>query len=207
MTTLKRCCVVIAIALMGSCNAICAASFDEKLPDAEVIMNYSEDVAKSRIDELGPQPIEGLWYYAEEHTTLAIERYNGRHDGKSWAYRVIYVDSEDYDVLPGSVIGYIEESVDERKFSLWMYSARKGTKLSKPVKCVATLNIEKGSLMFEKTKLNLRFRINLARFLPTFFKGISLIPTTDKEKLPVGFRKIYPVKGESDVTPKRIRYL
>ncbi len=207
MIRLRRCWIVIAIALMGNCEAICLASSAEKLPEQEVIMNYSEEVAKKRIDELGPQPIEGLWYYAEEQTTLAIERYKDLHDGKAWAYRVIYVDSEDYDVLPGSVMGYIEESVDEQKYSLWLYSARKGAKLSKPVKCVATLNKEKGTLMFEKSKMKLRFRVNVARFLPTLFKGISIVPSTDKETLPVGFRKIYPVKGDNDINTKKIRYL
>ena len=43
-------------------------------------------------------------------------------------------------------------------------------------------------------------------FLPKLFRGVSLVPETTGETLPVGFRTIYPEVGTS--TPfNRIRYL
>ena len=49
-------------------------------------------------------------------------------------------------------------------------------------------------------------RVNIARFLPTLFNGVSIIPERVGESLPVGFRKIYPEGG--DGAPfNRIRYL
>ena len=64
------------------------------------------------------------------------------------------------------------------------------------------------SLVFEHRKISFRFRINLARFLPSLFKGISLIPDMEKEELPVGFHRIYPTADDNDTFPQNgVRYI
>ena len=49
-------------------------------------------------------------------------------------------------------------------------------------------------------------RVNLARFLPSLFSGMSIVPEKVEERVPVGFRKIYPEGGDGNPF-NRIRYL
>ena len=39
------------------------------------------------------------------------------------------------------------------------------------------------------------------------FQGVSIIPEQVKEKLPIGFRKIYPEQGRDGNSFDRVRYL
>lgn len=78
--------------------------------------------------------------------------------------------------------------------------------LIKPLECVATLNREATTLTFDPPHWKVKVRVNIARFLPSLFSGVSIVPEVTGERLPVGFRKIYPEGG--DGTPfNRIRYL
>ena len=94
----------------------------------------------------------------------------------------------------------------DNKYQLWLYSQRKRTTLKKPLECVATLNSEATTFTFDPPHWKVKVRVNIARFLPTLFNGVSIIPERVGESLPVGFRKIYPEGG--DGAPfNRIRYL
>jgi len=168
-----------------------------------VLAGIDEDSMRVRLDESDLQPLEGIWYYPNEEMTLGIERYKGVHN---IGYRIILLSSQDINDMPGTVIGYIAATAVDNKYQLWLYSQRDKLTLFKPLECVATLNSKATSLTFEPPHWKIKVRVNFARFLPTLFKGISIIPDKVEDKVPIGFRKIYPEGGDGNPFNK-IRYL
>ena len=174
------------------------------VPKRSVVLHGLDvDSMRVRLDETDMQPLEGIWYYPNEEMTLGIERYKGPHN---IGYRIILLDSPDINVMPGTVIGYIASSAVDNKYQLWLYSQRDRITLIKPLECVATLNQSATSLTFDPPHWKVKVRVNIARFLPSLFQGVSIIPEKSSEKLPVGFRKIYPEGGEGKPF-NHIRYL
>ena len=174
------------------------------VPKKSVILNGLDiDSMRVRLDETDMQPLEGIWYYPNEEMTLGIERYRGKNN---IGYRIILLDSPDINVTPGTVIGYIAASAVDNKYQLWLYSQRDKVTLLKPLECVATLNAKSTTLTFDPPHWKVKVRVNIARFLPTLFNGVSIVPEKVSESLPVGFRKIYPEGGDGNPF-NRIRYL
>ena len=180
------------------------ATAADGIPKKSVVLTGLDiDSMRIRLDETDMQPLEGIWYYPNEEMTLGIERYKGAHN---IGYRIILLDSPDINVMPGTVIGYIAASAVDSKYQLWLYSQRDRVTLIKPLECVATLNGTATTLTFDPPHWKVKVRVNIARFLPSLFQGVSIVPDKVGETLPVGFRKIYPEGGEG--TPfNRIRYL
>lgn len=190
--------------LMMVCLAMARA--ETELPQQSVVVpGFSEQVARERLMESDLQPLEGIWYYPNEDMTLAIERWQPEPSHKI-GYRLLLVASDDLELLPGTVIGYIEASAVDNKYRLWLYSERNKVTLCGPLDCVATLNKEATTLTFEPPHWEVKVRVNFARFLPSLFKGISVVPSVEKEKLPVGFKKIFPADGNGNKF-NRVRYL
>lgn len=174
------------------------------VPARSVVLDGIDvDSMRVRLDETDMQPLEGIWYYPNEETTLGIERYKGRHN---IGYRIILLDSPDINVMPGTVIGYIAATAVDNKYQLWLYSQRDKVTLIKPLECVATLNGKATTLTFEQPRWKVKVRVNFARFLPSLFSGMSIVPEKVEERVPVGFRKIYPEGGDGNPF-NRIRYL
>ena len=174
------------------------------VPKRSVVLHGLDvDSMRVRLDETDMQPLEGIWYYPNEEMTLGIERYKGPHN---IGYRIILLDSPDINVMPGTVIGYIASSAVDSKYQLWLYSQRDKVTLLKPLECVATLNARATTLTFDPPHWKVKVRVNIARFLPTLFNGVSIIPEKTGERLPVGFRKIYPDGGNGNRF-NRVRYL
>lgn len=174
------------------------------VPKRSVILaGVDVDSMRVRLDETDMQPLEGIWYYPNEEMTLGIERYRGEHN---IGYRIILLESQDINVMPGTVIGYIARTALDNKYQLWLYSQRDKVTLIKPLECVATLNEAATTLTFDPPHWKVKVRVNIARFLPTLFNGVSIIPERVGESTPIGFRKVYP-EG-SDKSPfNRVRYL
>lgn len=194
---------ITAILLLSS---IAWAWAKTELPEQSVIVpGFNEQVARERLLESDLQPLEGIWYYPNEDMTIAIERWQPEPSHKI-GYRLLLVASDDLELLPGTVIGYIEASAVDSKYHLWLYSERNKVTLCGPMECVATLNKDATSLTFDPPHWEVKVRVNFARFLPSLFKGISVIPDVEKEKLPVGFRKIFPADGNGNKFDK-VRYL
>ncbi len=190
--------------LMMVCLAMARA--ETELPQQSVVVpGFSEQVARERLIESDLQPLEGIWYYPNEDITLAIERWQPEPSHKI-GYRLLLVASDDLELLPGTVIGYIEASAVDNKYRLWLYSERNKLTLCGPLECVATLNKEATTLTFDPPHWEVKVRVNFARFLPSLFKGISVVPSVEKEKLPVGFKKIFPADGNGNKF-NRVRYL
>ncbi len=197
---MRQASIIALIILMLPLMAATSNSVPEK---SVVIDGLDVDSMRVRLDETDMQPLEGIWYYPNEEMTLGIERYKGPNN---IGYRIILLDSPDINVVPGTVIGYIAATAVDSKYQLWLYSQRDQLTLIKPLKCVATLNDRATTLTFEPPHWKVKVRVNIARFLPSLFNGMSIIPDKVEEKLPIGFRKIYPDGG--DGTPfNRVRYL
>ena len=161
------------------------------------------DSMRARLDEIDVQPLEGIWYYPNEETTLGIERYRGQHN---IGYRIILLESPDINVMPGTVIGYIAATAVKSKYQMWLYSQRDKVTLVKPLECVATLDSKATTITFDPPHWKVKVRVNFARFLPSLFSGMSIVPEKVEERVPVGFRKIYPEGGDGNPF-NRIRYL
>lgn len=173
---------------------------------AVVLSGIDEDSMRTRLSETDLQPLEGLWYYPTEQMTLAIEK-TGDSGSHAESYRLIMIESPDTHLLPGTVIGYAEPSVVSGKFRLWLYTQRDRTTLLHPMECVATLSSDAGALTFEQPKWKVKVRLNLARFLPSIFRTVSISPEKEKETLPEGFKKVYPANDGNGNSFNKIIYL
>lgn len=185
--------------------ALGAAADNETLPPASTVLGgYGYTQAVESLSRHPLQSIEGVWYYAQERLTLAIEQCPDGADTHTSAYRLVCLDTDDCSLRPGTIIGRARESVKTGKYELWLYSQySKALTLCNPVRCIATLSADNTELTFEPTKLKMKLRLNLARFLPTLFRGISIIPAISKEATPTGLHKVFP----STEATSRIRYL
>ena len=196
---MRRCALILSLMLLPL-----LAEAANGVPKKSVILaGLDVDSMRVRLDETDMQPLEGIWYYPNEEMTLGIERYKGEHN---IGYRIILLESPDINLIPGMVIGYIAASAVDNKYQLWLYSQRDRVTLKKPLECVATLNSTSTTLTFDPPHWKVKVRVNIARFLPTLFNGVSVVPEVTGERAPIGFRKIYPEGGNGNPF-NRIRYL
>lgn len=168
-----------------------------------VLPGIDEATMKAKFAETDMQQMEGIWEYPNEEMKLAIERYKGE---KNIAYRIVLLASADLELIPGTVVGYIARSAVANKFQLWIYTERSKVGLKSPLECVATLSSDGTSLTFDPPHYKVKVRLNLARFFSKIFRGVSVTPEKVEEKLPVGFRKVFPANGNGEKF-NEIRYL
>lgn len=170
-----------------------------------VCPGVDEESMREKLSHMDLQSIEGIWYYPAEDMTVAIERMP--NEGKQYPpYHIVMLSSPDINVLPGTEIGYIESSAVRNEFTLHLFTERDDDgNLHRPVSCYATLHADDATITFERPKRELKVRINFARFLPSLFKGMSIIPGKKEKKVSEGFRKIFP-EGDGK-QPDKIIYL
>lgn len=174
------------------------------VPQSTVVLpGIDEATMKAKFAETDMQQMEGIWEYPNEEMKLAIERYKGE---KNIAYRIVLLASADLELIPGTVVGYIARSAVANKFQLWIYTERSKVGLKSPLECVATLSTDGTSLTFDPPHYKVKVRLNLARFFSKIFRGVSVTPEKVEEKLPVGFRKVFPANGNGEKF-NEIRYL
>lgn len=170
---------------------------------SEYFPGLDEDSMRVRLLQYDLQPIEGIWLYKAEKMTLGIERCD---EVDMADYRIILLHSDDLELLPGMVIGYLASSVDETKFRLWLYTERNRLTLHGPMEAVATFNRTKGTIIFTPPHWKVKVRANFVRFLPSLFRAVGVSPEKHEDHLPVGFNKIFPV-GDDTHHFNHVRYL
>lgn len=171
---------------------------------SEFFPALDEDSMRVRLSGYDLQPMEGIWYYPNEDMTLGIERVEtGTHNEQ---YRIILLASKDVQLLPGTVIGYLQASAVNSKWQLWLYSERDRLTLCSPMSTVATINAAATEITFDRPHWRVKVRVNFARFLPSIFRAVSITPEKVEESLPIGFRKVFPDGGDGNRFT-RIRYL
>lgn len=174
-----------------------------------VYEGVDEDSMIVKLSQMDLQPLEGIWYYPGEDMTVAIERMpdNRFMSPQHPPYHIVLLSSHDINMLPGTEIGFIVSGALDKEFELHLFSKRcDDGSLEKPVMCYAKLNSDASAITFERPGWDVKVRINFARFLPSIFKGVSIIPDKKEKKVSEGFRKIYPAGGDGNPV-NRIIYL
>lgn len=175
-----------------------------EVPEQSVVLpGIDEESFFQRLQATDMQPLEGVWYYPNEEMTIGIERWKGQHNIE---YRLILLASNDLELLPGTVMGYMAESAVPSKLQLWLYSQRRGLSLRDPLECVATVNATHDVITFDPPKWKVKVRVNFSRFLPSIFRGITVQPEHKQETLPIGFKKLLPAEPGQNRNNK-VRYL
>ena len=209
--------IVVAMALLATASAAAAKGaspedavtgyYINSVPDSAALLpDRSVEKQLAAMKSAHLDAIEGVWHYPDEMMTVAVERFKSPDFASRIAYRIVMLESEDFSLYPGTVIGYLAPSADSTKFELWLYSERRGAMLYSPTRLIATLS---GSMLtFSRTmEMKLKVRVNFARFLPSLFRGISITPDVKTETLPVGFSRIYPTPTGTSGYGSGIRYL
>lgn len=160
------------------------------------------DMAKSYCDNAPLQDIEGIWHYVEDDVKVLVKK----RDFSENEFDMIVVETPDCRLLPGDVIGKVLASVDDSKFRLQVFTARKGNILTDMRECEAKLSGEKDILEIKPRKLKFRFRS--LYILPRFWRMINVSVDDPAGKLPKGVVKIYPsYDGNEGSARRKVRYL
>ena len=193
------------LAIMIICSPY-AFGRENKFPfRGEVLAGYDEDKARERCDAMDLQTIEGIWYYPDEDMTVMIERCDDSKPLEYRDYRMVLVSSDDLSLLPGTVIGYCKPTVSAQVYKMWIYAEKKDSVLENLLMCKATVNAVGDEITVERSKVDLKVRVNFSRFLPRLLGGISVTTTgVDNVEVPEGLRKVYPKSAKQK---KEVRYL
>ena len=175
-----------------------AAAF-EVPEESAVLAGYDEATVKARFEGSVPATLEGLWYYPDERLTLVVERIEPERGSRAEVYRLVVVDSEDTAINPGTVAGYAERAAQPDQLRLRLYSAVVGDRLTMPIECLATVDDECNSIKVEQPKLQVRWSVNLARFLPSIFDGIRIYPHVDSPKAAAGFIRLRELNAKNPI--------
>ncbi|MEG0560183.1 MAG: hypothetical protein RSA66_01700 [Muribaculaceae bacterium] len=191
-------------------TSLCRANnyYDDAPPAKAIYLkNYTESNAKKYFESAPIQPLEGIWHYPDEEVKISIEQFSSPQFSSKFKYRIVLLSADDHSLLPGTVIGYITDSAQDDKFYMWIYGAQSGSTLMHPQRCVAKLTEDKSIITFQMPEFKFKLRINFSRFLPTLLKGIGISMEKKDEKLPRGFRRIYPSYDANGTSFSTIRYL
>lgn len=163
--------------------------------NAPVLKGYDPESVRQRHAANTTGKIDGLWYYPDEHITLAIESI----ENERGFYRLVTVEAEDCAIDCGCVLGYMEESAEKGKLKLWLYSGITDDRLVRPIECVA--NIENGgsNITIDKPDVKIRMSMNIAQFLPSIFGRIRIYPRMEKPSVKPGFIKIEDKELETPI--------
>lgn len=173
--------------------AVSVAAIAAKRPPASSrqLSGYDLEAKIAQMDSLALDPIEGVWEMPADRVKLVIERC----DDEPWDYRAVLLDSENRQLRPGTVMGYLQATARTDKFTLWLYSEWGQGMLAAPVSCNATLSADFSSITYVKPSIKWRLRVNFARWLPNFFRGISISAEPRSEAPIEGFRRIAPLQS------------
>ena len=198
---MRRCILLIMVVW-----ALLAVASDHLDRVARFVDSMDETAMMRWCDTSPVQGLEGVWYYPAENVTMGIRRCEYSHPHNDCYVIIMLANDNDLELLPGTVMGHIEQSAVSNRFKLTLFSERDHVTLLRPVEMVAALNDKSDELTFDPPHWNVKVRVNLVRFLPTIFgklAGVSVIPEIKGERLPIGFKKVYPNVQRRE----RVRYL
>ena len=176
----RLCCVTTFLLFLPGMMPVDAATSGE-ICDMGAAMDFCREAPLDRM--------EGIWKFPEDNTTVLIRR-KASHRKE---YELIIVSTPDCRLHPGEVIGEMIPSVDADRLRLSLFGTRKNGILSDPSNCVAIFNDNDGTIKVERRKL--RISLNVSRFLPKFWRILSLFKLSDPaSRLPEGLVRIYPAK-------------
>lgn len=168
--------------------------------DALPMHDYERDAVKARLDAMPLHSIEGIWQFAADGATIAIERDN---DGcpvtdDAVRYRMVIMRSPVRSVRPGTVMGHISPTAKRGSYSATIFTdSDGGSRLLKPKKFTLTLSND-SHLSFHKH--GLKIKVRFWRLIPY----ISRLGITTREDTPRdldGCVRIYPMPTSGPVEP------
>lgn len=149
--------------------------------------------------------IEGIWEYPADEITLLILQ----DLWKKGIYNVYIIDAVDCRLEPGIKIGEATESPDPTQFRLSLCSSIKRGLPGMPKDCLAKLNKNGESLLISapKIKVVLSPSIMLPRLWNAIRLSLRMKVENPIERLPEGWRKIYPSYDGNGSSSSKPRYL
>ncbi len=168
--------------------------------------------AKEICDSVPLEKLEGLWLYPEDNVTVLILRSNDSRSGRMPEYQISVVETFDISVSPGDVIGKITATPIADKFTVELFTERKGTGFLKPRSCDATLSKDCETLLlrYGGNKLKLRINLNPTVLLPRLWRNLIRINTFQgqpQESNSSGMIKLYPSYDGNGSSMRKPRYL
>ncbi|MDE6097086.1 MAG: hypothetical protein K2G52_12970 [Muribaculaceae bacterium] len=174
---------------------------------------FDMDRAREICDSIPLDNIEGIWIYPADNVSVMVSRKEHVSGISFDEYEIMIIESYDGNLIPGECIGTITASSDAKKFSIELFTERKGLDLLKPKKCTASLSNDCDVLTinYNQSKYKLRLNLNPSVLLPNLWKSVIRIGTTTSGKesdyTPAGMIKIYPSYDGNGSTRRKPRYL
>ncbi len=165
----------------------------------------SRENAEKYLATLPLSPIEGIWEYPADETSLIILK--SRHD--KGHYDIYLLESVDCSLHPGMNVGQIEESADKTQFSIKLKTKLNKGLLTSPLPCSGKLSGNSDILYIKSPKIKVSFTPSL--FLPTLMKvlrlGFRVRTESPADKVPDGIIKTFPTFDGNSPASSSPRYL
>lgn len=160
--------------------------------DMAAAIEYCED---SVLD-----PIEGIWEFPDDQTTVLIRKTLG----EPYKFSVYALRSPDCRLNAGDLIGTLCQSPESTKLRLSLYTKHIGGILSDSRECLAEFSHREGSIRIYPKKIKLSIRTN--RLLPGYWKAVSVSKENPLDRLPIGLIRIFPNHGQINTNTRKPCY-
>lgn len=193
------------------CVSLCC--FINSLAEATPPVAFDIDKAYEICDSLPLDNIEGIWLYPSDNVSVLVLRKDMVAATSLPEYEIRVLESSDCNLLPGECIGNIYSTSDAKKFSIELFTERKGLNLLKPKTCTAILSNDCDvlTLRHSSSKYRLRLNLNPSALLPNLWKSMIRIGTSssvkDSESIHNGMIKTYPSYDGNGSLRRYPRYL
>lgn len=168
---------------------------------AMVISAHSPDIdsLKTRIDRIGPVPVEGLWQFTGEGATILVERSSRRSspDALPVSYNIIMASPADESVPSGVFIGRMLLTAISDAYDCYLLidpgHPEKGER-----RFTVKLN-DSGHLSFVREKGGVS--VSLWRWIPYLYR-VTVVRRHERDPRLDGAVKIYPVTPSMFNSPR-----
>ncbi|MCF0214437.1 MAG: hypothetical protein HUK13_08415 [Muribaculaceae bacterium] len=163
-------------------------------PKSERIEGYTNvDSIKAWIKSRPLSVFEGIWTLPEdESVVMTVEKC-------PYGYRIVWLESDDRMLLPGTVVGYIQPTAKAGTATAYIYSKldKDYVTLLSPKPYVVSLDETHGRLVFKEIKKGLK--IDFWRIVPWQVRGILKHQDNSPDNSN-GLMRVYPIP-EIPLTP------
>lgn len=132
----------------------------------------------------------GLWSFPDEDAEVAVVPLS---DSDKEIYKIVLLYDADLIPPPGTVIGFLAPTASRSKWNGWLFTKTEEDFLSKPQRFDVTFSFstqsEDASLVFEKPKGNVSWRINPLSVIPFLRRLVSMKISEKSDALPYGLHR------------------
>ncbi len=172
-------------------TSICSAeSGGWEVPESVPFRTEEMEHVISESGKVSSSEPTGIWSFPEEDCEVAIIPLS---DSDTGTYKIVLLYDADLLPPPGSVIGYLAPTASRSKWHVWLYSNIKGMEMRSPREFNATFSFstqsEDASLVLEKPKGGMSWRINPLGLVPIMRRILSVNMKGEESKLPYGLHR------------------